>query len=44
MKFIKVLSQLSIKVKGSGGHFILIETLLIKYLKIEACILTQHCH
>ena len=36
MKIIKLLSQLSIKFRGIHGHFILIATLLIKYLKITA--------
>ena len=40
MKIKKLLSQLSIKVRGIDGHFILIETLLIKYIKITACIVT----
>ena len=40
MKIIKLLSQLSIKVREIDGHFILIATLMIKYLKIKACIVT----
>ena len=38
MKIIKLLSQLSIKVREIDGYFIIIATLLIKYLKIRACI------
>ena len=40
MNIIKLLSQLSIKVREIDGYFILIGTLLIKYLKIKACIVT----
>ena len=40
MKIIKLLSQLSKKVRGIEGRFILIATLLIQYLKIKACIVT----
>ena len=40
MKIIKLLSQLSIKVREIDGHFMLLATILIKYLKIKACIVT----
>ena len=40
MKIIKLQSRLSIKVREIDGYFILIATLLIKYLKIKACIVT----
>ena len=40
MKIIKLLSQLSIKVREIDGHFILLATLLIKYIRIKACTVT----
>ena len=40
MNIIKLLGQLSIKVREIDSYFILIGTLLIKYLKIKACIVT----
>ena len=40
MKIIKLLSHLSIKVREIDGYFILVATLLLKYLKIKACIVT----
>ena len=40
MKIIKLINKLSIKVGVIDGHFILLATLLIKYLKIKACIVT----
>ena len=38
MKIIKLLSQLDIKVRESDGHFLLIPTLVIKYLKVKTYI------
>ena len=37
---IKFMSQLGIKVREIDGHFILVATLQIKYLKIKTCIVT----
>ena len=44
MTIIKLLSQLSIKVREIDGHFILTATLLINYLKIKACIVTLNVY
>ena len=45
MRIRKLLSQLSIKVREIDGHFLLIVTLVIKYLKVKTCIVTfkQYC-
>ena len=45
MKIRKLLSQLSINVREIDGHFLLIVTLVIKYLKVKTCIVTfkQYC-
>ena len=40
MKIIKLVSHLSIKVREIDGYFILIATLLIKYLTIKECLVT----
>ena len=40
MKIIELQSNLSMKVREIDAHFILLATLLTKYLKIKACIVT----
>ena len=45
MKVRKLLSQLRIKVREIDSHFLLIVSLVIKYLKVKTCIVTfkQYC-
>ena len=40
MKIIKLLSLVSIKVREIDGHFLLIATLVIKYLNVKTCLVT----